>query len=377
MKNYFCQKILPTVYDDSMSYYEVLCKLTGKVNEVIENGNEINQDYAQISEELKKIEDFLKTITPEPLSFLKRYVVLGDSYGVPSDGWTTILQEYLGAENEDYYQFSEGSMGMCQTGSSGHTALTLLQSKMSTIENPETITDVVIGIGINDYSYTYADLDSAFSNFVQYIHTNFVNAKIELAWVGYSYGQLNQTLSILFGNYMQLCSKYGIDVLEGVWNIIHNNKLMSIDSIHPTSQGSLEIAKGVASAINFGKYYYSNSSYFYMTGSGITNALQVFEAIFGDFSLMQINRVVFNGPFNLSSSFVNVYGFTESDHFLRGSGNTANPITCYVAGDNMPQVLNMTLNNNSIYLQRNGTAIGSSTNIQLYNATYFCPTFCI
>lgn len=30
-----CQKVLPLVYDDSLSYYEVLCKLKDKLNEVI------------------------------------------------------------------------------------------------------------------------------------------------------------------------------------------------------------------------------------------------------------------------------------------------------------------------------------------------------
>lgn len=36
---YFCNKILPLVYDDSLSYYEVLCKVSDKINEVIDNTN--------------------------------------------------------------------------------------------------------------------------------------------------------------------------------------------------------------------------------------------------------------------------------------------------------------------------------------------------
>ena len=32
---YWCYKILPLVYDDSLSYYEVLCKVKEKLNEVI------------------------------------------------------------------------------------------------------------------------------------------------------------------------------------------------------------------------------------------------------------------------------------------------------------------------------------------------------
>ena len=38
---YWCYKILPLVYDDSMSYYEILCKVTEKLNEVIKNTNNI------------------------------------------------------------------------------------------------------------------------------------------------------------------------------------------------------------------------------------------------------------------------------------------------------------------------------------------------
>ena len=35
MFRYFCQKVLPAVYDDSLSYYELLCKITAKINEII------------------------------------------------------------------------------------------------------------------------------------------------------------------------------------------------------------------------------------------------------------------------------------------------------------------------------------------------------
>ncbi len=42
-------KILPVSYDDSLSYYEQLCKLTNKTNEIVEfiNGNlsEVIQNY--------------------------------------------------------------------------------------------------------------------------------------------------------------------------------------------------------------------------------------------------------------------------------------------------------------------------------------------
>lgn len=35
-----CQKILPLVYDDSISYYEAICKFQSKLNELIEATND-------------------------------------------------------------------------------------------------------------------------------------------------------------------------------------------------------------------------------------------------------------------------------------------------------------------------------------------------
>ena len=50
---FWCQKILPLVYDDSLSYYEVLCKLTAKMNEIINAIN--NNDWEKIViEEINK-----------------------------------------------------------------------------------------------------------------------------------------------------------------------------------------------------------------------------------------------------------------------------------------------------------------------------------
>lgn len=44
LKGFYCQKILPLTYDNSLSYYEQLCKTTHKINEVIQL---INGDITQ------------------------------------------------------------------------------------------------------------------------------------------------------------------------------------------------------------------------------------------------------------------------------------------------------------------------------------------
>lgn len=42
--NYSCQKVLPAVFDDSLSYYESVCKLVAKINEMVDAINNISVD---------------------------------------------------------------------------------------------------------------------------------------------------------------------------------------------------------------------------------------------------------------------------------------------------------------------------------------------
>lgn len=47
---FWCQKVLPAVYDDSLSYYELLCKLVAKLNEVIKSTNGVTDAFNELVE---------------------------------------------------------------------------------------------------------------------------------------------------------------------------------------------------------------------------------------------------------------------------------------------------------------------------------------
>lgn len=47
---WFAQKVLPAVYDDSLSYYEVLAKLTYKINDLIERQEELEKQVGTLTE---------------------------------------------------------------------------------------------------------------------------------------------------------------------------------------------------------------------------------------------------------------------------------------------------------------------------------------
>ena len=65
--NVCCQKVLPLVYDESLSYYEVLCKVIQKLNELIKINNnirdEIHKEYVDILETAKQVTEAVASVT--------------------------------------------------------------------------------------------------------------------------------------------------------------------------------------------------------------------------------------------------------------------------------------------------------------------------
>lgn len=56
----FCQKVLPAVYDDSLSYYELLCKVVDYLNKTMSNVNDLNEDTRQLYEYLKQLQELFE-----------------------------------------------------------------------------------------------------------------------------------------------------------------------------------------------------------------------------------------------------------------------------------------------------------------------------
>lgn len=58
----WCYKVLPLVYDESLSYYEILCKVVNYINNLIDQdkiiGNELNDLKKELDAVNKWIDDF-------------------------------------------------------------------------------------------------------------------------------------------------------------------------------------------------------------------------------------------------------------------------------------------------------------------------------
>jgi hypothetical protein len=56
---FWCFKVLPLVYDNSLSYYEVLCKIAAKLNEMIDAMAELPETLKEIEEALAQIQQWI------------------------------------------------------------------------------------------------------------------------------------------------------------------------------------------------------------------------------------------------------------------------------------------------------------------------------
>ena len=95
---FWCQKVIPLVYDDSLSYYEVLCKVVKYINELILSDKEIvdriiddEEQIAGLRNDLTVVQEWINSFNYEPLlktvkEMVDKYVVAGVYFGLTDDG---------------------------------------------------------------------------------------------------------------------------------------------------------------------------------------------------------------------------------------------------------------------------------------------------
>lgn len=58
---YWCQKVLPLVYDDTLSYYELLCKVVDYLNKTMEDVETLNDDVTKLYETYDLLQNYVNT----------------------------------------------------------------------------------------------------------------------------------------------------------------------------------------------------------------------------------------------------------------------------------------------------------------------------
>lgn len=104
----WCYKVLPLVYDESLSYYEILCKVVKYINNIIDQdkiiGNELNDLKKELDAVNKWIDDFdtsyIEKIVTQYLSTMI-FVEISNSgyiiYNIP-ENWESITFNTTGLD---------------------------------------------------------------------------------------------------------------------------------------------------------------------------------------------------------------------------------------------------------------------------------------
>ena len=107
---FWCQKVLPLVYDESLSYYETLCKIVDYINDLIAQDKVFSDDIQDLQNELKVVQDWIANFdTSYAEKVLSEYlatmifVEISDAgyivYNIPT-GWDSITFNTTGLDIE-------------------------------------------------------------------------------------------------------------------------------------------------------------------------------------------------------------------------------------------------------------------------------------
>lgn len=298
----YVNKILPLVYDDSLSYYEVLAKCMHKLNEVVdlvnefvgtdieqvireevdkyfEEGGYIEQIETIVTEKTEKlvpelidsaIDEALETVETTYLPQIrvagrntisgKNVLFLGDSWCVTSTtfGIATDIPSLIAFSLKPKHMYNCASGSMSYLNLSASTGLNYKQTLEAFDDCPKTDIDLIIIYGsINDYHYTYEAIKSAVIDTLAYCRTEFPNATVfcipTFASACMQSAVDTQRLGGFFRPYRAVkdaCMSSRVPCMTGhFWDFTGRESYWNQDGLHPTQNGANMIAEVIVSAL--------------------------------------------------------------------------------------------------------------------------------
>lgn len=346
-------KVLPAVYDDSLSQYELLCKLLYKVNEIITSSNSTGEQVKKLTnlvqqlidgefpadlvtyvqevaaataqEETQSISDAVNALATEVDYKMPRLndpntkiVSVGDSWNAGvcdgqltgydiANGWSRRIMSMIGRDtSSNYANYAQPSAGfVVKGGSAERNFLDMLNQASDTTDS----TIIIVAGGINDANaleagtITIADIQSAAQSFCNTAMKKFTNAIIyvfPMLWSGHSTlrnADVRTKNAIILGcrrsNAMVSICEHTPEFLFGQSAFFGSGT----QGHHTTLDGLYEVARYMKEFICGGDshyHYWSN-----LRNTSVTNAI--------NFSTLDVT--VDNGTLN-----VHVYG-TLNDNF--------------------------------------------------------------
>ena len=179
----------------------------------------------------------------------RRFVLIGDSYleGAnhhPDDTWTYDIKSW-GAYLDDYLGQTTQKVAVGGAGIGGEIYDSWLNVwNNTTITDPDTVTDVIVGGSANDIGLTctLSDMLNGASDLAAAIKTKCPNARLWIADIGISINATNDLQTQLVRTVYTWFGQFGYHVMCGTQNVLRATDRVQWDGVHPTNLGQMFIA---------------------------------------------------------------------------------------------------------------------------------------
>ena len=186
----------------------------------------------------------------------RHFLIVGDSYALgysQSGALYTPFPEYITANsNINLETIATSGAGFANIGTGPGEGKNFLSTLEAYQGNKQSITDIIVCGGYNDRTHDSVEITNAIKSFYAYVTQKFINAKIHIAFIGWSlnpteYESLRSTAQIY-----SRCGLYGIAYIGGSENILHQQSYFDSDGIHPNNLGQEMIGNYLASYLRNG-----------------------------------------------------------------------------------------------------------------------------
>lgn len=270
---FWCQKVLPLVYDDSLSYYEVLCKCVKYINELIDQDKIFADEIDALKTEMSVVKAYVDRIVAGYVG--EKIIFVGDSYGGSSrvSPWPTIFATQAGLNENQYINVCQGGIGWTE-GENGHNFKERLEHAYSLMQDPPyewvntEVTKIIVAGGVfrdlNVADFNYNTLrtliNNRISSFMTYAREHFPNAKVYYAYCNccLNYGisgnmpdYWQSMLNNVF-NYYYKASEYGYIFLPNLRYVLMENYKIDTSEpgmLHPSNLGGIALGTAIHNAV--------------------------------------------------------------------------------------------------------------------------------
>lgn len=237
----------------------IINEMKQALNNVDENNDRLD-NLEKVVENLSSVVGTIVSNTYSPKN--RKYIFLGDSLASgfspgesTTNGWVYWISNRLGLEeNIDYYwpkqTTIDGGFGMAPSVPGSHVSWAdILQTFTNDFEYKDTITDIIILGGSNDFIY-YTDINAGAQQLDNIIRANYPNAKVTYGVLSgqRSLNRFQNDVQNVFSEYSKL-QKFGWSFSKNIVWALHETSYISSDGTHPTQAGYEAISAYVADVV--------------------------------------------------------------------------------------------------------------------------------